>query len=320
MIQPPPVVSIIIAAYNSERFLSATLDSIRAQTFRHWECVIVDDGSVDQTPAVARRHAGEDERIRTVSQANGGPASARNRGLAEIGPGSKYITFMDSDDLWIPDALATLVGELDRFPEAIGVHGLADSIDENGRPLEQGFVDAGRARMGYDILDESPCDISEPTTFRLLAWTNRVYPPGVLLAKRSAYERAGPFDGSFLRFDDWDMIVRLSRYGDFRFLDKVILLYRRHNANLSARNMTVHARALRVLQHKIFFSPENTEEHKRTLKQGWRGLQVRHAKRKWALVREKLAKGQLVQAGTELVGIYTQLHRYVRGYPTQSGI
>jgi glycosyltransferase involved in cell wall biosynthesis len=316
----PALISIITAIYNGERFLSTTLDSIRAQTFQDWECIIVDDGSTDGSRALADKYAALDSRIRPVTQVHAGLAAARNRGRAEMCASSKYATFMDSDDLWIPEALQTLLDELERHPEAVGAHGLGNYIDEHGQPKDEDFADIGRERLTYDGGSPSASALSEPTTFSVLAWTNRVFPPGVLLVRRSFYDKAGLFDSTFHQTDDWDMNVRLCRYGDLRFVNKVILSYRRHGANLSARNAKEMAQGLRVLQHKIFFSPENTEEHKRVLKKGWRALQTLDAQRKWKRAREKLAEGKVVEGGKLIAGLYVPLHRYLRGYPTRNGL
>jgi len=315
-----PIISVVVTAYNAEQFLSETLDSIRAQTLQEWECIIVDDGSTDGTRALAQRHAAEESRIRIVAKENGGPASARNRGFPEIAPSTKYVTFLDSDDVWRPDALESLANELERFPDAVGAHGLAEYIGKDGSPLEseEEFSAVGRYRIGYGGGNVLSHDISEPTTFRVVAFTNRVFPPGILLARRCYYEKAGPFDGSFGRIDDWDMVVRLSRYGDLRLVNKVIISYRRHDSNISRGN-SVDA-AVRQMHYKMFFSPENTDAHKRILKQGWRTLQLLHAREKLRMIRQKLAKGRFKEAGRDVLGLYIQLHRYIRGYPTLTGI
>ena len=315
----PPTISIIITAFNADRFLAETLDSVLGQTRPDWECIVVDDGSADQTRALAQRYMEQDGRIRVVWQENRGSAAARNRGFAEIGPGTKYVTFLDSDDVWIPEALSILAAELERCPVAIGAHGLADNIDASGESIDEGFEEQGRMRLGYARGSLKPSDLSEPTTFRVLAWTNRAFPPGLLLTRREYYEKAGAFEGFYRRVDDWDMVVRLSRYGDFAFVNKVIISYRRHGGNISATHSSV-AKALRQMHHKIFFSPENTEEHKQILREGWRGLQMVHAREKWERCKVKAAKGQLGAAAAEFAGLYVQLHRYVRGYPTLDGI
>lgn len=109
-----PEVSIILPTYNRADVIGRAVASIQAQSFRNWELVVVDDGSTDDT--VARLQALGDTRLRIVAQANAGVYVARNTGLRECC--GRYITFMDSDDEWLPHFLALTVGFLHSHPEA----------------------------------------------------------------------------------------------------------------------------------------------------------------------------------------------------------
>ncbi|WP_200334542.1 glycosyltransferase family 2 protein [Thiocystis violacea] len=91
-----PIISIIIPCYNQSRYLGETLDSILAQTYPHWECIVINDGSTDDTASVARRYSHQDQRIRSIEQENKGLSAARNRGLEEIK--GDFVQFLDSDD------------------------------------------------------------------------------------------------------------------------------------------------------------------------------------------------------------------------------
>src|SRR4051794_12443772 len=104
-----PAVSVIMPAFNAGPYLSSAVDSVCAQTYEDWELLIVDDGSTDDTARIADSYALRDSRVRVVHQPNGGISSARNRALAAADPGSVFLAFLDSDDVWYPGALATLV-------------------------------------------------------------------------------------------------------------------------------------------------------------------------------------------------------------------
>jgi len=114
-------VSIIVPAYNYARFLPHALDSVLAQTFGDWECIIVDDGSTDDTAAVVAKYADRDARFRYVRQENRGPAAARNHGMT-LAAGD-YLQFLDADDRLEPHKLALHVRYLDEHPECDIVYG-----------------------------------------------------------------------------------------------------------------------------------------------------------------------------------------------------
>lgn len=110
-----PTVSVIIPCYNQGRFLPDAVASVRGQTFSDWDCVIVDDGSTDETATVADVLAAGDHRIRVVHQANRGLPGARNEGL-RVARG-RYIQFLDADDLLDPDKLRRQVSVLSAVEE-----------------------------------------------------------------------------------------------------------------------------------------------------------------------------------------------------------
>src|SRR5258708_4888702 len=110
-----PIMSIIIPVYNGERFITAAMESVQAQTLADWELIVVDDGSTDATPIILAE-AAVDERRRVVRQDNAGLAAARNWGLAEAT--APYVAFLDADDRWHPSYLAEMCAALDKAPRA----------------------------------------------------------------------------------------------------------------------------------------------------------------------------------------------------------
>lgn len=106
-----PLVSVIVPCYNQARFLPETLESVVSQSFQDWECVIINDGSTDNTIDVAQTYSSRDPRFRLVTKPNGGLSSARNRGLLEAK--DKWIQFLDSDDILLPEKLEKQVTLLD---------------------------------------------------------------------------------------------------------------------------------------------------------------------------------------------------------------
>ena len=98
-----PKVSVIVPVYKAEKYLRQCIESILAQTFTDWECILVDDGSPDHSGAICDEYAARDARIRVIHKENGGVSSARNMALGRMT--GKWLTFVDSDDCLYPNAL-----------------------------------------------------------------------------------------------------------------------------------------------------------------------------------------------------------------------
>ena len=130
-----PLVSIVTPVYNLEKFITETMDSVRAQSFEAWELLLVEDGSKDESVSVIRKYLEEtgDERIRLIIQEkNGGAARARNRGVKEAR--GRYLAYLDGDDLWTADKLKKQVGFMEETGAAFSFTGY-EFADENGRGL-----------------------------------------------------------------------------------------------------------------------------------------------------------------------------------------
>lgn len=126
-----PLVSVVMPAFNAQRFIAQAVESVRAQSVTDWELIVIDDGSTDETPYMVRRLSREDPRIRLVCNGeNRGTAFSRNRGL-ELSRG-KYIALLDSDDLWRPEKLARQLA-LVRESGADLIYSSYGIIDESGQ-------------------------------------------------------------------------------------------------------------------------------------------------------------------------------------------
>lgn len=130
-----PLISVVIPLYNKEKLVARTLQTVLAQTFTDFEVVIVDDGSTDSSAAIVESFS--DSRIRLIRQKNGGVSAARNKGIEEAS--GKYIAFLDADDEWDSEYLATMHSLIDAYPEC-DVFGIKFAIIDNNRNITEHSV------------------------------------------------------------------------------------------------------------------------------------------------------------------------------------
>lgn len=129
------LVSIIMPNYNGERFLAETLDSVLSQTYANWELLIADDCSTDRSREIIGAYAQKDCRIRPIFlENNGGAARARNAALIEAK--GKWIAFLDSDDMWLPEKLERQIAFMDKTGYKFS-YTKYTQIDENSQPLRR---------------------------------------------------------------------------------------------------------------------------------------------------------------------------------------
>ena len=285
-------IGIVIPAFNSERFLPATLDGVISQTFADWNCVVVDDGSADHTAEIVMQFRLQDPRFRMIRQENRGIAQARNLGCHELDPTTEYMIFLDHDDIWEAEALHTLLTELDAHPNAVGAHGLARYIDKEGVPISpEAILQAHRTksslsvappdleewqrnRSGYIGGNLVPLRLDRPTDFAHLVHECRMVTPGTVLIRRSVVGATDPFDPALVPLDAWDLWIRMSRYGEILFVNQRVLNYRFHADNASKSYRGRMDPIINALYRKTFSSQENREEHRWILSQ-WRRRHMR---------------------------------------------
>ncbi len=126
------LVSIITPCYNGSKFISQTIDSVLAQTYPHWEMIIVDDGSKDNSAEIIREYTQKDQRIKLIQQPNGGSANARNNGIRNAQ--GRYIALLDADDLWEPAFLEKQLALMHEHGVSL-VYGSYRLIDENSQEI-----------------------------------------------------------------------------------------------------------------------------------------------------------------------------------------
>lgn len=131
------LVSIITPIYNGEKYVAETIESVLKQTYPHWEMIIVDDGSKDNSAQIVRKFSDRDRRIVLIQQSNGGAAAARNNGI-RCAKG-QYIALLDADDLWEPDFIESQLA-LMKEKKALLVHASYKRINEQSKEILRPFI------------------------------------------------------------------------------------------------------------------------------------------------------------------------------------
>lgn len=215
-------IAVVIPAYNAAQYLRETVASVINSQHVTTEIVIVDDGSKDDTVAVARRLALEHpEFIEVIEQENAGNSVARNTGFAHTS--APYVCFLDADDRLRPDALAALNHLLQKNPDFVAAYGDVAYIDEASEPLS--FPARKSPKPSGNLL------------VRILAG-NLIDTPGAVLFRSSAVKRAGGFKAGLRRSQDWEFYVRIAQQGPIVAYNQIVLDYRLHTSSLSHESST----------------------------------------------------------------------------------
>lgn len=237
-----PTVSIVTPAYNSAAHIEATLRNVFEQTLRDFEIIIVDDGSRDDTVAIARRVALDAPahiEVRIISQANAGPSAARNAGVDAAR--SQLIALLDADDFWAPQKLEHQVQHLARHPEALATSCRWAAVDEKGdRTGRTGGV-RGRT-IGVHGLCLRNAIATSATVFR-----------------RDAFITAGRFDNSIRTCEDLDLWLRIAALKrDAIIISQEAMSFRRVHADQETANWRRMYRGWIKVMHKMRYRDPQT--------------------------------------------------------------
>lgn len=223
-----PAVSIIIPCYNGAAFVREALKSLQMQTFGDWEAVVVNDGSSDDSEVVIRKYCSNDARIHCVTQENRGLPVARNTGLSIVK--GEFVSFLDADDLFMPEMLHKMVDKL-RLDRSSGV------------------VSCGWIYSDFSIRDLSwkiYCN-HQGQLFEKLAHGNLFACHAVLL-RRGILEQVGVFDCSLRHCHDWDLWLRVARSGvRFTCIPEPMVIYRMTPQSLSRNAATFYLAGKEVI-------------------------------------------------------------------------
>jgi glycosyltransferase involved in cell wall biosynthesis len=220
-----PLVTAAITTYNRARYLPGALESVFAQSYDgDVETLVVDDGSTDGTAEVLAPYG---DRIRVVRQENGGRSAARNTAVREAR--GAYISFLDSDDEWLPEKLAREVPVLEGDQGVAMVHGHIDLIDAEGRPLAE---ETERHHALFSTAHRNG------VTYAGYAFDCRCF-SSALTARVDAVKAVGLYDPALL-LDDYDLYLRLALHWRIVFVEgPAMALYRHHPGQMTTYELTM---------------------------------------------------------------------------------
>jgi glycosyltransferase involved in cell wall biosynthesis len=250
-----PLLTICMPAFKAERYLEATLDSVRTQTFTDWELILVEDGSRDRAEELVQEFARTgSQRVQFVRhEKNQGLPATRNTGIGLAR--SEWIVLLDSDDLWTPDHLSDLVACAREHPEADLVHSGSVLFDsDSGRELE---IRAPSAEIVS----------SYPLSLFLGAY---IVQPSSVMLKKSLWAKVGGFDPAFRYVEDREMWMRCARAGSlFAFTGRNTCRYRKHATALTTHSGPMAIAAAEVYDKAVDWSAIPAQLRRDRAAAGW---------------------------------------------------
>ena len=252
-----PLVSVVIPCFNQARFLGDAIESALAQTYTPVEIVVVDDGSTDDTAAVAARFPG----VRYVRRENGGLSAARNTGLRESR--GAYLTFLDADDLLLPRAIEVALDRLEASPECAFVSGRFRYVDADGV---------------LELVDVPPKVPADPYLAFLRG--NHIGMHATVVYRRAPLEAARGYDESLPACEDYDLFLRLAADHPVLRHDEVVADYRQHASNMS-RDLTLMLPTVLGVLRRQWPRARQSAEHRRGYRAGRRAWQMHYGPLAW---------------------------------------
>lgn len=195
-----PTVSVIIPCFNQGRFLPDAIHSLINQTYENWECIIINDGSIDDTATVAAGLAKTDARLQVINQSNQGLCAARNAGL--IVARGEMIQFLDADDNLEKDKLRFQSRFLQNHPEIDIVFGEARYFTTENPELRDSGYYATKGDPWISDLWNAPGSTLKKSISRTL------FPVNCPLVRRSVFDRVGMWNEKLQAHEDWELWIR----------------------------------------------------------------------------------------------------------------
>ncbi|GET35682.1 glycosyltransferase family 2 protein [Microseira wollei] len=221
------LVSVIIPAYNAERFIERTLKSVLAQTYHNLEVIVVDDGSQDRTAQIVQSIAQEDRRVRLLQQPNAGVAAARNLGIQKSR--GEFVAPIDADDIWYPQNIEKQVKCIIESDSSVGLV-YSWSVDIN----EDDFLTGG-----FHASEQ------KGKVYLPLLCRNFIGNGSAVLIRRTCLEKVGGYNNEQLKdehshgSEDWELYLRIAESYQFGVVPEFLIGYRKTSLSTSYKDASM---------------------------------------------------------------------------------
>ena len=214
------LVSIIVPCYNQSHFLNESLQSVLDQTYVDWECIIVNDGSLDNTESIAKQWCEKDNRFSYLYKENGGLSSARNAGITKSD--GEYILPLDADDYIQKDYLSKLVPKL---------------YQDDSLAIVSCYSEFFKKSLNNIIFELKP----EGTTYHYLLYVNQLI--ATSLFRKICWEEVGGYDETMKKgFEDWEFWIAITKRGwKYKVIEEFLFYYRKSKKSMLVDTLNNHA-------------------------------------------------------------------------------
>jgi len=258
------LVSIVMPAYDAEKYVAESIRSVLDQTYSNWELIVVDDGSTDGTGDIVQNFSATDSRIKYFFQQNGGQGKARNTGIENsVG---ELIAFLDADDLWVSEKLTLQLEAMEKTN--------ADVVFGDAFIFSEGETAGTTTTFSAICPDFIYGGRSGDEVFKLLFAYNRI-PTLTVLTRKDILQEVALFDEDrkYQNCEDYDLWLKLAKSGAVFFGMKAKLAkYRRHSASMMNNDSRLLKSMTAVVRKHSYDSGLDSSDVKRTVRNLYRSL------------------------------------------------
>ncbi|MGF1491708.1 MAG: glycosyltransferase family 2 protein [Microcoleaceae cyanobacterium] len=224
------MISVVMPAYNSEKYIDKAIESILNQTYPDFELVVVDDGSTDRTAEIIKSYIRKDPRVRLVAGAHQGVSEARNKGVEA----SRYdwIAVMDSDDIALPTRLDKQLNAARNNPNVIAWGTYIHHINSEGKILSLNSLGPLNEAEFYRAYNAGcPINLHHPT----------------VIYRKEIFIKVGGYDTKYKAAHDFELLDRMGVYGPLLAIPEPLLLYRLHSQSISMNRFFLQKDVIRYV-------------------------------------------------------------------------